>query len=167
MKYSKWRICRHHRSVPLFPWRQKRKRWNPRQKRNLRNISSGHVWKRLFRRHLSRGNRRFPGHSNAASHFGKCHYRADALHRSVSDLSPGWRVWKPRSIVSKRFSTFLNRWQDATSRLARQFLAGVSSIKRGIGDINASFFFFPSFFYSDLGICWERKRYFVFWKGEF
>lgn len=122
MKYSKWRIYRH-RSVPFSP-DDREGSGGIRGKRELAKYLKWSRVEALLSPSFIERQSKVSGYSNAASHFGNCHYRVDALHRSVSDLSPGWRVWKPRSIVSKRFSMFLNRWQDATSRLARQFLAG-------------------------------------------
>lgn len=125
----------------LFPVTTEKEAVESEAKGNLRNISSGHVWKRFFHRHLSRGNRRFPGTRTPRATFGDGHYRVDALRRSVSDLSPGWRVWKPRWIVPKRFWT--DGRQDATSRLARQ--SGVKYQARNRWHTRFLFFFFPTF----------------------
>lgn len=165
MKYSKWRIYRH-RSVPFSPWRQRRKRWNPRQKGTCeisQVVTCGSASFAVIYREAIEGFRVL-----------ECREPLWELPLS-SRRTPQVRFRSVTRVASveaalNRFQAFLNVSEpmagcDLTP--GATVSSRVSSIKQGIGDINASFFFFLSFFYSDLGICWEKKKYFVFWKGEF
>lgn len=134
------------------PWRQKRKRWNPRQKGTC-EISQV----------VTCGSASFTViYREAIEDFRVLERREPLLGTAIieSTHSAGpFPICHQGGECGSRVESFLNRWQAGCDLTPGATVSSrVSSIKQGIGDIDASFFFFLFYFYSNLGIYSVEKR---------